>query len=242
MLEEQKEVPTSALGPILRLLVALADTKVNTTQQETADRMPFPFKTHRKQDDADDGLIRAPPECFDVPKVSRDVPQMSQKCRPYPQFTEDIFDKRVYGGLDKGNNSRVSRYASPDQRVFELKPGQGLGLLFGARGREAVVRLPKETVPPLEATLSRVDGARHLRLPINAAAKRVADEQKDEGYHSPMSSLNPPSSAGLLQVPNLTEKFWLDDRKENSSMLPMVMKYWILETFSIQKSANNLFT
>ena len=206
MLEEQEEVPTYALGPILRLLVALADTKVNNRQQETADPMPFPFKTHRKQDDADDGLIGAPPECFDVPKVSRDVPNTSQKCRPYPQFTEDIFDKRVFGGLDEGN-SRVSRYASPDQSVFGLKPGQGLGLLFGSRGREAVLRLPKEAVPPLEATLSRVDGGRHLRLPLNAAAKRVADEQKDEGYHSPMSSLNPPSSAGLLQGPNSTEKF-----------------------------------
>ena len=201
MLEEQKEVPRSVVGPVLKLLVALADTRVTSAKAEAADSMPFPFKTHRKKDHTDDGLIGAPPECFDVPKS---VQKLSQKCRPYPQFSEDIFDLGVFGGLDgdgPSGGNRVSRYAAPDQSVFELKPGQGLGLLFGSKGRaEAVVRLPKEVVPPLEATLSRVDGARHLRLPLNAVAKRVADEQKDEGYHSPMSSLNPPSSAGLLQA------------------------------------------
>ena len=206
MLEAQTEVPSSVVGPVLKLLVALADTKVPAAARpETADSMAFPFKAYREQGNVDTGgLIGAPPECFDVPKVSQSGPESVpsvQKCRPYPQFTEDIFDMRAFGGMDDG---RVSRYAAPDQSIFELKPGHGLGLLFGSKGRgEAVVRLPKEVVPPLEATLSRVDGARHLRLPLrprlDAAAKRVADEQKDEGYHSPMSSLNPPSS-GLLQA------------------------------------------
>ena len=206
MLEEQEEVPLSVVGPVLRLLVALADNNVPVPRPETFDPMPFPFKTLRKPDESDEGLIGAPPECFDVPKsvpsVSQGAPKMSPLCRPYPHFTEDIFDLRVFG--DGSTGSRVSRYSAPDHSLFELKPGQGLGLLFGSKGREAVVRLPKEVVPPLEATLSRVDGARHLRLPLNGVAKKVADEQKDEGYHSPMSSLNPPSSAGgLLQAPGV---------------------------------------
>ena len=125
MLEGQTEVPHSVVGPVLKLLVALADTKVPSAKAETADSMRFPFKTHRKKDNANDGLIGAPPECFDVSSDKK----VSQKCRPspYPQFTDDIFDLGMFGGLDgdgsSGGSSRVSRYAAPDQSIFDLKPG-----------------------------------------------------------------------------------------------------------------------
>ena len=93
-LEEQKEVPASAVGPVLKLLVALADSRPKATEEDAAAAFAslglFPFKAHRaREGERGSGLVRPPPECFDVPPTNAGGGgTMLDQCRPYTPYGE----------------------------------------------------------------------------------------------------------------------------------------------------------
>jgi hypothetical protein len=139
---QRMEQETSNVAQVLRLLVALANSKESESASVGGvddDIGPFPFKAHKaaaaeEEEDERNGFI-GEQDCFDVALRGEN----SVRCRPYPHFSHSQFRlEDHFAAARKGDPSSVrmtaNRYDVPDVAVFRLAPGQDLRMLCGGGG------------------------------------------------------------------------------------------------------------